>query len=260
MDRATRRRLRLTSFVQRNLGGAAVRRAAQARDAARQALGAVPSIERVVERVMAEMTSEAMQNSLRGEPGKSPVIPEQAVRDAVQQQMLLLPRPPPGKPGLGIASARFELKGDGWHMIFIREDGREIDAGIVPFPKQESPQSWVRLRQKGSDTIIQGGDNAAVRLTATSTTFQTTDEVLLVDTTGGDRTITLNPAAAYFDSANQRSLAMSIKKVNFGGGDVIIQPNGAELFDLVSPATIQGSSYLPGVSFISDGSNFWVAL
>lgn len=121
----------------------------------------------------------------------------------------------------------------------------------------------VPTAQLGSGTANSGvylrGDRTWAAVTAsygTTTSTKTanytttaTDDYILVDASGGSRTITLHAAAT-------ATKPVHIKRINSGANTVIIDPNSTETVDGATTRTL--TQQYEAVSLVSDGSNWYV--
>lgn len=96
----------------------------------------------------------------------------------------------------------------------------------------------------------------AIKTVVSDYTITEDDNVILVNTSGGDVTISLPTALSVYNVSNSTGQEFTVKKITTDSNTVTVMPDGAELIDGGS-ATLTGSLY-PSVSFVSDGSNWWV--
>lgn len=101
-----------------------------------------------------------------------------------------------------------------------------------------------------AQAISQGADGYLTQTTSVSSSYTASlnDAVILVDSTGGDRTVVL-PAV---DKSKMKRMA--VKKL-VAGNKVIIDPVGAALIDNVTAYTMTTS--MASIDVVSDGSNWW---
>lgn len=83
-----------------------------------------------------------------------------------------------------------------------------------------------------------------------------TDDVVLVDSTGGDVTINLMLASAAWNATNEQGYVFTIKKTDSSSNKVILNTTGGDLIDGEPSIEMIGVDR-PYVHFISDGSNWW---
>jgi len=110
--------------------------------------------------------------------------------------------------------------------------------GAQGFQGDYGPQGWQGPTGTGSITTISG-----------DTLLDLTYNTVLVDTTGGDVTITLPTAA----SADEH--IYTIKKI-LGTNDVIVDPDGAETVEDSGTLTI--STLYQSRTIQSDGTEWWI--
>ena len=103
-----------------------------------------------------------------------------------------------------------------------------------------------------SDAISQGADGYLHQTTSVSTSHAASlnDSVVIVNSTSGNKTVSL-PAAA--QCKDKRYV---IKKADASGNLVIVDPSGAELIDNATAYTI--SVAYASIDTVSDGSSWWV--
>lgn len=102
-----------------------------------------------------------------------------------------------------------------------------------------------------SDLYFQNGPNA--RTVFASDTVRTDDNVLLVDTSAGDVTLTLRLAANY-----RPGRAITIKKITDDMNTVILTTTGGQLLDGIATG-LSTDIYREALTFVSDGvSGFWL--
>lgn len=101
-----------------------------------------------------------------------------------------------------------------------------------------------------SSAIDQAADGYLTQTTSVSTSYTASmnDSVVLVDSTGGDKTVTL-PGVG-----NSKTKRMAVKKL-VAGNKVIVDPSDAALIDNVTSYTM--TTALASVDFVSDGTNWW---
>lgn len=104
--------------------------------------------------------------------------------------------------------------------------------------------------QNISNAISQAADGYLTQTTSVSTSYTASlnDSVVLVDSTGGDKTVVL---PAVDDAKTKR---MAVKKL-VAGNKVIVDPSDSALIDNVTAYTM--TTALASVDFVSDGSNWW---
>lgn len=76
------------------------------------------------------------------------------------------------------------------------------------------------------------------------------DEIILCDTTLGDITINMLPAATMINDVDFKKISSANK--------VIIDPNASETIDNNATLEMLGSSPLPSATITTDQSNLWV--
>ena len=101
-----------------------------------------------------------------------------------------------------------------------------------------------------AQAIGQGADGYLTQTTSVSTSYTASlnDSVILVDSTGGDKTVVL-PAV---DKSKMKRMA--VKKL-VAGNKVIVDPIDSALIDNVTAYTMTTS--MASIDVVSDGSNWW---
>lgn len=99
--------------------------------------------------------------------------------------------------------------------------------------------------------IAQGADGYLTQTTSVSTSYTASlnDSVVLVDSTGGSKTVVL-PAV---DKSKMKR--MSVKKL-VAANNVIVDPAGTALIENVTAYTM--TTALASIDVVSDGSNWWI--
>lgn len=87
------------------------------------------------------------------------------------------------------------------------------------------------------------------------TLLDSTFKTILVDASGGNVTLTLPLAAAFYNPSTKESISYNIKQIDLSINTVFITPQPLELIDL-SPATSLGSMGI--IHIQSDGTNWWL--
>lgn len=93
-----------------------------------------------------------------------------------------------------------------------------------------------------------------VRSVNASATFLATDNVLLVDSSGGDITISMLEASVYYDSANGISRRMTIKQTS-ASNTVTVDGYLSQTIDGAASYALTGKGI---VELVSDGSNLHI--
>jgi hypothetical protein len=114
--------------------------------------------------------------------------------------------------------------------------------GLVPVATSGSATAWTDLGGVYGPLVT-------VRRVSTSTTAAV-GEVVVVDTTGGSRTVTL-PAAAVKSQT-------SIKKIDSSGNAVVVVPDASATIDGLTSVAIVGQ--FESVTFLRESSNSWVRI
>lgn len=101
-----------------------------------------------------------------------------------------------------------------------------------------------------SEALDQGADGYLTQTTSVSTSYTASlnDSVILVDSTGGDKTVVL-PAV---DQSKMKRMA--VKKL-VAGNKVIVDPAGAAMIDNITAYTM--TTAMASIDVVSDGSNWW---
>lgn len=99
--------------------------------------------------------------------------------------------------------------------------------------------------------IGQAADGYLTQTTSVSTSYTASlnDSVVLVDSTGGDKTVVL-PAV---DESKMKRMA--VKKL-VAGNKVLVDTSDSALIDNVTTYTM--TTALASIDFVSDGSNWWI--
>lgn len=83
-----------------------------------------------------------------------------------------------------------------------------------------------------------------------------TDDIVLVDSTGGNVTINLMLASAAWNATDEQGYIFTIKKTDSSTNKVILNTSGGDLIDGEPSIELIGIDR-PYVHFVSDGSNWW---
>jgi len=100
-------------------------------------------------------------------------------------------------------------------------------------------------------------NNRFIQTFAADRTAVTTDDVLLMDATAASRTVFLPLAASFYNSTDNKSNSLTIKKIDASAGNTVtIDPNGSELIDGVATAVLSTAAR-PFVTVVTDGVQWW---
>ena len=103
-----------------------------------------------------------------------------------------------------------------------------------------------------SDAVGQAADGYLYYTTSVAANYTMTlnDTIILVDATGGNKTITLKPV----DQCKHKRLV--VKKIDTSGNTVTIDANSTEVID--NAATYVISTAYAAVDLVSDGAKWWI--
>lgn len=96
--------------------------------------------------------------------------------------------------------------------------------------------------------------NRTVNVVTTTTNYLATNQndVILVDVTAGDLTVTLP------DASGNNGLVLQVKKISTATNDVTVQTSGGNI-DGSPTVTLSGSGgAMPGIALVSDGTNWYI--
>lgn len=107
--------------------------------------------------------------------------------------------------------------------------------------------------------FVTGDSTLFIRTVTSNHTALTTDRVILVDTSGGDKIVTLPNASdsSVYDSVTNKSLVYTIKKSTSDVNKVTIATSGSQTIDGFASYELLGPN-LVGVTLISNGSNWFI--
>lgn len=85
-----------------------------------------------------------------------------------------------------------------------------------------------------------------------------TDDVVLIDTAGADRVVSLPAVGTFYNATTEKGQRVTIKKIDASNTDTVtITPIVPTLIDGDATVTLETDSR-PFVTVISDGSNWWL--
>ena len=102
--------------------------------------------------------------------------------------------------------------------------------------------------------VISPDIRATIRSVNIDTTIVSTDFSLEVDTSGGNRIITLPTAASQFSVGNNTGRIFNIKKIDSTTNSVTITPQGADTIDGLATLIIDAKDV--NYTLQSDGTNY----
>lgn len=93
-----------------------------------------------------------------------------------------------------------------------------------------------------------------IRTITSNSAATDSDDIVLVNTTGGDVSYTLDTAANMYSSANGDTAKITVRQINHNSNSVFVYPSGGNTIDGSASYELTGNS---SASFISDGANIY---
>jgi len=142
----------------------------------------------------------------------------------------------------------------GANTITINRNGSDtLDGGTAAIVLTDVASGLLLTADASNNwSVLSAGASAPNLSVVTKTTNYTTtssDDVILVNTAGGNITISLHAAA------NAVKKRITIKKISLDANDIIIDPNGAETIDGETTVTLR--AVRESLTIVPDGSNWY---